>query len=463
MAASVYLLAVNGGLTEQQGRTLAGAAWMLAWWVSEAVPIAVTSLLPLVLFPVLGLMNVAEAATSYGSQYVFLFLGGFLIAIALEKWDVHQRLALHILRRAGNSRRRLIGAFMVSTALLSMWISNTATTLMMLPIALSVMSQVPNPSGDRDRFPVALLLGTAYAANIGGLTTLVGTPPNVALAGIYFEQTQRELPFFGWMLFALPLGALLLVGLYFLITRWLLPVAKGPVGASGDWVRQSLHALGPIGLAERRVAWVFAATALLWMLRRPINSVLDWSLDDTGIAMAGGLVLFLIPAGRKQGTPLLEWSDTQRLPWEILLLFGGGLTLAKALGGAGLIESFAGEIAGAGDWPWWVVLAALVTAGLLMTEVMSNLALTVVFVPVAIELAVSLGHHPLLFAVPLTLASSCAFMLPMATPPNAIVFGSGHVRMRDMVRAGLLLNGMAVAVILVMALIALRPWLGIID
>lgn len=445
------------GLSSEQGLTLAAAAWMLVWWIGEAVPIAVTSLLPIVLFPVLGLMEVGEATASYGSHYVFLFLGGFLIALALEKWNLHERLALWILMRVGNSRRRLVGGFMVATALLSMWISNTATTLMMLPIALSVISQVPGPQGDR--FPLALLLGTAYAANIGGFTTLVGTPPNVAMAGIYFEQTGNEVPFFAWMLFAFPLGGVLLFAVHALLTRWLVPVAKGPIGTSGTWFRDEWARLGAVAQAERRVGWVFALTAALWMLRRPLNQYVGLNLDDTGIAMAGGLALFLIRSEPKGGSPLLEWRDTQRLPWDILLLFGGGLTLARALGDAGLIEALAAGLAGAGTWPWWAVAAALTAMALLLTEVMSNLALTVVFVPVVIQLAETLGLPPLLFAVPLTLASSCAFMLPMATPPNAIVFGSGKVRIRDMARVGLWLNALAIALIVALSGLALRPWM----
>ena len=445
------------GLSSEQGLTLAAAVWMLVWWVSEAVPIAVTSLLPIVLFPALGLMDVGEAASSYGSHYVFLFLGGFLIAISLEKWNLHERLALGVLLRAGNSRRRLVGGFMVATALLSMWISNTATALMMLPIALSVISQVPGPKGDR--FPLALLLGTAYAANIGGFTTLVGTPPNVAMAGIYFDQTGKEVPFFAWMLFAFPMGVVLLLAVHWMLTRWLTPVAKGPIGTSGTWFREELARLGSVTMAERRVGWVFGLTAMLWMIRRPLNEGLGLNLDDTGIAMAGGLALFLIRSDRRGGAPLLEWKDTQRLPWDILLLFGGGLTLARALGNAGLIEALADGLAGSGTWPWWAVAAALTAMGLLLTEVMSNLALTVVFVPVVIGLAERLGLPPLLFAVPLTLASSCAFMLPMATPPNAIVFGSGRVRIRDMARVGLWLNGLAIALIVAISWLALRPWM----
>jgi sodium-dependent dicarboxylate transporter 2/3/5 len=455
--AVVAFVASAAGLSSDQGLTLAAAAWMLVWWISEAVPIAVTSLLPIVLFPALGLMGVGEATVSFGSHYVFLFLGGFLIALALEKWNLHERLALWVLLRAGNSRRRLVGGFMVATALLSMWISNTATTLMMLPIALSVISQVP--SADGDRFPLALLLGTAYAANIGGFTTLVGTPPNVAMAGIYFEQTGSEVPFFAWMLFAFPLGVVLLFAVHAVLTRWLIPVTPGAIGTSGTWFREQLERLGAVAQAERRVGWVFGLTALLWMLRRPLNEGLGLNLDDTGIAMAGGLVLFLVRSERGGGARLLEWKDTQRLPWDILLLFGGGLTLARALGNAGLIEALAHGLAGAESWPWWAVAAVLTAMGLLLTEVMSNLALTVVFVPVVIELAESLGLPPLLFAVPLTLASSCAFMLPMATPPNAIVFGSGKVRIRDMARAGMWLNGLAILLIVAISWLALRPWM----
>ena len=457
--ALVFMLSQIGGLSENQSLTLSCAAWMLVWWIGEAVPIAVTSLLPIVLFPATGLMPIAQVTAPYGSHYVFLFLGGFLIALALEKWNLHRRLALWVLIRSGNSRRQLVGAFMLATALLSMWISNTATTLMMLPIAASVMTHIPQPEGGHDRFPLALLLGTAYAANIGGFTTLVGTPPNVAMAGIYFEQTQQEVPFFAWMLFALPLGAVMLVAVYWMLTRWLTPVATGPVGTSVDWFKEQWANLGHISSAERRVGWVFAFTAALWILRRPLNDGFSLNLDDTGIAMAGGLALFLIPSSVPSEKFLLKWQDTQRLPWEILLLFGGGLALAKALGDAGLIEALAEGLVEAGNWPGWALAAALTAMGLLLTELMSNLALTVVFVPVVIQMAQTLGLPPLLFAVPLTIASSCAFMLPMATPPNAIVFGTGQIRIQEMASVGIKLNGLAIFLILAFSLWALEPWI----
>lgn len=446
------------GVADVQAATLAAAAWMLTWWIADAVPIAVTSLLPVVLFPALGIMPVQDATASYGSHYIFLFLGGFLIALALEKWHLHQRIALWVLARAGHSRRRLVGAFMLATALLSMWISNTATTLMMLPIAMSVISQVPASDDPSDRFPVALLLGTAYAANVGGLTTLVGTPPNVAMAGILAEQTGIEVPFFGWMVMALPFGAALLVVMYFLMTRWLVKTSDGPIGDSGDWFHAELRRLGAWGAAEKRLALVFAGTALLWVTRGPLNDAFGWSLTDTGIAMTGGLSLFLLPSGTRKGESVLQWTDAQRLPWEILLLFGGGLTLAKSLADAGWITFLAEGIAGTQGWPWWAVAAVLTGIGLLLTEVMSNLALTVVFVPVVIQLAQALGLSPLLFAVPLTLASSCAFMLPMATPPNAIVFGSGRVTIRQMAGVGIWLNAVAIVFAVLLSLVVLRHW-----
>ncbi len=451
------------GVESMQAATLGAAAWMLTWWIADAVPLAVTSLLPIVLFPALGIMTVQEATASYGSHYIFLFFGGFLIALALEKWHLHQRIALWVLARAGHSRRRLVGAFMLATALLSMWISNTATTLMMLPIAMSVISQVPAATDGPDRFPVALLLGTAYAANIGGLTTLVGTPPNVAMAGILSEQTGIEVPFFGWMMMALPFGAILLWAIYFLMTRWLVPTADGAIGSSAAWFKDQLRQRGPWGAAEKRLAVVFAGTALFWVFRSPLNEAFGWGLTDTGIAMTGGLCLFLLPAGSRKGEAVLQWTDAKRLPWEILLLFGGGLTLAKSLADAGWIAYLAEGMTGAHHWPWWAVAAALTAMGLLMTEVMSNLALTVVFVPVVIQLAQALGLHPLLFAVPLTLASSCAFMLPMATPPNAIVFGSGRMTIREMAGVGIWLNGVAIAFTALLSWAVLQHWVALIT
>jgi len=442
-------------MPEGQVAVLSAAAWMLVWWVSEAVPLGVTSVLPLVLFPALGVTDVASAAAPYGSKFVFLFMGGFLIALALERWNLHRRFALRILVAAGGRPRRLLGGFMLATAALSMWISNTATTLMMLPIALSVVAKIDLDA--HPRFPVALLLGTAYAANLGGIATLVGTPPNVAMAGLLEEHVEIAMPFLEWTIMALPFSAIMLVLVYALLTRVLCPVSSEPLKSGVAGLKEELKALGPWGVSEKRVAWVFGGTAVMWVARRWLVEGLGWPLNDTSIAMAAGVLLFVIPSGDASRTPLLSWEDTRRMPWDILLLFGGGLTLAGQLAEAGVLSAVADSLASMPSLsPAWLI-AGFVFMSLFLTEVMSNLALTVVMVPVVAQVAMAWGMNPLLLVVPVTMASSCAFMLPMATPPNAIVFGSGQLRMATMVQVGVVLNLVAAGLAWLWAMTVL-PW-----
>ena len=443
------------GLPDGQVAVLSAAAWMLVWWVSEAVPLGVTSVLPLVLFPALGVTDVASAAAPYGSKFVFLFMGGFLIALALERWNLHRRFALRILVAAGGRPRRLLGGFMLATAALSMWISNTATTLMMLPIALSVVAKIDLDA--HPRFPIALLLGTAYAANLGGIATLVGTPPNVAMAGLLEEHVEIAMPFLEWTIMALPFSAIMLVLVYVLLTRVLCPVSSEPLKSGVAGLKEELKALGPWGMSEKRVAWVFGGTAVMWVARRWLVEGLGWPLNDTSIAMAAGVLLFVIPSGDASRTPLLSWEDTRRMPWDILLLFGGGLTLAGQLAEAGVLSAVADSLASMPSLSPALLIAGFVIMSLFLTEVMSNLALTVVMVPVVAQLAIAWGMNPLLLVVPVTMASSCAFMLPMATPPNAIVFGSGKLRMATMVQVGVVLNVVAAGLAWLWAMTVL-PW-----
>ena len=437
---------------------LSAAAWMLTWWVSEAVPLGVTSLLPLVLFPLLGVTDVASAAGPYGSKYVFLFMGGFLIAIALERWRLHKRFALNVLVAAGGNPRRLLGGFMLATAALSMWISNTATTLMMLPIAMSVLSSIDIQR--HPHLPMSMLLGTAYAANAGGIATLVGTPPNVAMAGLLEEHTTRSVAFLEWSAMALPFSILLLALIYLLLTRVLCPVSKTSLSTGVEGLKKELDALGAWTAAEKRVALVFATTALCWMGRRFIVAQWGFPLNDTSIAMAAGLLLFVLPAGGlERDQRILTWEDAKRLPWDILLLFGGGLTLAKQLADANVLDAIADSVSALPNMSPSLLIAGFVVMSLFLTEVMSNLALTVVMVPVVANVALNWGMDPLMLVVPVTMASSCAFMLPMATPPNAIVFGSGLLHMSDMVRVGLVLNVVAAFVAWLWSIWVLPVWM----
>ena len=457
VAAAVWWMASGQGLPDDAIRILAAAAWMLVWWIAEAVPLGVTSVLPMVLFPAMGIASIAETTAPYGSHYVFLFMGGFLIALALERWDLHKRFALSVLAMAGGNPRWLIAGFMAATAALSMWISNTATTLMMLPIALSVLHKVDAKA--HPNFALALLLGTAYSANLGGIATLIGTPPNVAMAGVLEDQFNIEIPFLEWTLMALPFSVLMLFIVYGLLTRVLTPVSKGSLSQGHDEIRSEFTALGPWKRAERRVAGVFAVTGLLWVGRRWL---VDWTgleMNDTTIAMAAGVSLFLIPSAEHQSERLLSWRDTRNLPWDILLLFGGGLTLAKALAEAEVLTMVAESLAAWDGVSQGVLVLLFAGVALLLTEVMSNLALTVVMVPIVGQIALAWGVNPMLLVIPVTIASSCAFMLPMATPPNAIIFGSQRISMREMASAGLVLNVIAAVLAWVWGVWVLPEWL----
>ena len=457
VAGLVWIAGSSLGLPEKAVPVLSAGAWMLVWWIAEAVPLGVTSVLPMVLFPILGISTIAETTAPYGSHYVFLFMGGFLIAIALERWNLHRRFALNILVVAGGKPRRLIGGFMLATAALSMWISNTATTLMMLPIALSVASKVNEK--EHPRFAMVLLLGTAYAANIGGIATLVGTPPNVAMAGIMEDQFSFSMPFLEWMLLAFPFAVLMLVLVYWLLTRVLCRVSNSELTGGIQGIRSELQALGKWNAAEVRVAIVFLCTGVFWVGRRWLVSAFGWELNDTTIAMLAGSVLFMIPSGTAEDRALLTWEDTKRLPWDILLLFGGGLTLAKALNDAEILPMVAEGIAGSEAFSTPVLIGIFTFSALMLTEVMSNLALTVIMVPVVGQVALNLGIDPLILVVPVTMASSCAFMLPMATPPNAIIFGSNRISMGNMASVGIVLNVVAAVVAWLWAIFVLPIWL----
>ena len=449
------LLLLPGGEVHQ-GALAGTALWMLWWWIGGAVPLGPTSLLPLALFPTFGVMDLTATAAPFGSRFIWLFLGGFVLALALERHGLHRRFALHLLHRLGGGPRRTLLGFMLATALLSMWISNTATTLMMLPMATAVLALLEERGGPLKWGP-ALILGVAYGANTGGMATLVGTPPNAALAGVASDRFGVEIGFVEWMGVGLPVSMVVLLLVYgLLLAVHRLPKGGGS-GASLEVVRRERAALPAMGPAEKRVLVLFVGTAMLWMFRRPLNAGLapfGIALNDTSVAVVAAIACFALPDGLARTTGerakrLLDPDDLKRLPWDILLLFGGGLALAKGFEAAGWAGLLADGAAGLG-WSQGAMLVLVTGIGLFATELMSNLALTLLLTPVAGILAVGMGVHPLFFAAPVALASSGAFMLPMATPPNAIVFSSGRIRMADMARIGLLLNLVTLGAILLL-------------
>jgi sodium-dependent dicarboxylate transporter 2/3/5 len=456
-------LAQWSNIGTEASQVIAVAAWMIIWWIFEAVPLAVTALLPVVLFPLTGISNVKEATAPYGDRFVFLFLGGFMLALAMEKWDLHKRIALRIVLISGSSALRIIMGFMIATAFLSMWISNTATTLMMLPIAASVIGLVKGKIEDpkmAKKFAVVLLLSIAYAANCGGIATLVGTPPNLAMAGAISEGYGIKIGFLEWMVIGLPFSLLMLTLTYFLLTRVLHKVRIPDFEGGKELIQSEYKKLGALSGAERLVLWVFIGTALLWVTKSFINSIQNViQLNDTSIAIFSAILLFIFNAGKGKGK-LLTWEDTSRLPWGILLLFGGGLNLANAFKSSGLMEFVAGLFIDQTLFGILGMMLILTVIALFLTEVMSNLALVVVFVPVVAAIADGMGLSPLQFAVPVTLAASCAFMFPMATPPNAIVFATGEISIPQMARTGLVLNIVAAVVATLFCSLVLEPWLA---
>ena len=429
------------GLDPAAWATAATGLLMATWWISEALPIPVTALAPLVLFPLLGAGDIGETASPYANPLIFLFLGGFLIAMAMVRWGLHTRIALFIIRRVGTSPQALVAGFMIAAAFLSMWVSNTATTLMMLPVGLSVVTLADDVADARVRlrFGLVLLLGIAYGANIGGMGTLIGTPPNAFLAGFFESQYGYAITFAKWLLVGAPMVALGLPLTYLVLTKVVYPIDFGDILGGRDLIERATARLGPVSKGERYVAIVFATTALLW-ITRPLLAPHVPGLSDAGIAMAGGLALFLIPIDFKRGVFVHDWKTARGLPWGTLILIGGGLSLAEAVSRTGL-SAWIGHALGAVQLlPLILILLVIVTVIVFLTELTSNIATTATFLPVLAALALGIGQNPLLFAIPAVLGASCAFMLPVATPPNAIVYGSGRVSVPQMARAGIALN-----------------------
>ena len=461
----IFLLntTVPDGLNPEAWKVIALAAWMVAWWISEAMPLPVTALLPMIVLPMLGIFSQEEASTPYASPIVFLFMGGFLIALAMEKRNLHSRIALNLIRVIGTNPNGIILGFMIATAFLSMWISNTATAVMMLPIAMSVVKLLSERIAEENQigvknFSLVLLLSIAYAANIGGTATIIGTPPNVVMVGYINQFYNYDLAFGKYLLVGIPAAVVMLAITYLLLTKILYPNKIKGQKDTGELVTNKLLALGKVNRAEWLVAILFVLTASAWIFRSPINNMIGSSfLNDTLIAMAGGILMFIVPVNFKKGEFIMDWSATKELPWGILLLFGGGLTLAKAMEVTGIIQSVGEAVSGNSQWELWLLLLALTSIMLFMTELMSNVALCVIFLPVVLGIADGLNIPPLMLAIPVTLASSYAFMMPVSTPPNAIVYSSGFISMKQMVKAGFILNLISIIILMILSQ-TLIPW-----
>lgn len=459
-AVGILLIPAPAGLDPAAWRVAALTLLMGIWWVTEALPIPVTALLPAALLPLLGVSSPQEAAAPYANPLILLFLGGFLIATAIQRWGLHRRIALFILRIAGHRDDLLVGGFMLATAGLSMWVSNTATAAMMLPIGLSVIALVEksgNPSGDR--LPLALLLGIAFAANIGGIGTLIGTPPNAFLAAFMGERYGVEIGFAQWMILGVPVAVIMLILAWWVLTRRAFPLPRQPIDGLDDLIERERREMGSPQRPEWRVAMVFACTVAAWITRPWIEPLLpDFiAISDAGIALLGALALFLIPAGSQPSQFLLKWDDTRELPWGVLVLVGGGLSLGVAIDESGLAEYLAALPSGLGTWPPLALVVIIAALAALLSHVTSNTATAATLIPLVTAFARTIDLDPLLLAVPVALAASAAFMLPVATPPNAIIFASQRVTVLDMVRAG---AGLTLAGLILASAAAyfLAPW-----
>lgn len=456
----LIVLPAPAGLGTAAWRVAAVGLLMATWWVTEAIPIPATALLPLALFPLLGVAGIGDAAAPFANPIIYLFLGGFLIARSMEATPLPRRIALFSIRLFGARPRAIVAGVMASCAFLSMWVSNTATALMMLPIGVSLVALMPDEgegtgppaerpdverrdtAGDRSQFARALMLGIAYACSIGGMGTLIGTPPNAFLAGFMSESYGVTIGFAEWMRIGIPVVLLGLPLCYVWLTRVAFPVHGRELPGGRELLDREARALGAASPAERRIAVVFALTALSWIARpllvRHVPALSG--LTDAGIAMSAALLLFLLPSGEGSGRRLLDWRKARETPWGVLILFGGGLSLAASVEATGLSRWLGGSVGGLAGWPALLLILAIVAAVILLTELTSNTATAATFLPVLGGLAIGLGRDPLLLAVPAALAASGAFMLPVATPPNAIVYGSHYVQIADMVKAGVGLN-----------------------
>jgi len=445
----IHLFFTGDGLSVQGKNLLAATVWIGVWWVLEVLPIAVTALLPIILFPLLGTLDLGETTASYGHKYVFLYMGGFMLAVAIERWNLHKRIALNIIRIIGTNMYTIVLGFMVATAFLSMWISNTATTVMVLPMAISIIKQLKDnpitPQDENGIFGKMLMLAIAYSASIGGIATLIGTPPNLVFAGFVQKTYGVDVSFWQWMKFGLPVATIMLVLAWLYLTRVAYPLRQGKFPGGKEEINRLLAQLGPMCREERLVLWIFILTAICWITRSFFLQNFISGIDDTIIAIGSAVLLFIIPIGKGKGA-LLTWEEAVQIPWGIILLFGGGMAIAKGFEDTGLASYIGSQMTFFDGLPLLVLLFLVIACINFLTEVTSNLATTAMMLPVLAPLAVTLGIDPYMIMVACTSAASCAFMLPVATPPNAVVFGSGYLKIPDMVKAGFFMNTVSIVV-----------------
>ncbi|MBK7122943.1 MAG: DASS family sodium-coupled anion symporter [Chitinophagaceae bacterium] len=442
------------GLLFKAKLVLAIAVLMISWWVLDAMPLAVVALMPLVLYPLLNINTIKDTSRSYSDSIIYLFMGGFFLGMAIEKWNLHKRIALSIIKLTGTNGNRIILGFILSTGFISMWLSNTATTMMMFPIAASVIhviSRHANDGANIKNFSLTLMLSLAYASNFGGIATIIGTPPNVAYIRHLNENFDHKMDFIKWMLLCMPLAIMLMLALYFVMVKWLYPNHLAHSTDGRNFINAELKEMGKLSRQEKRVLIIFCSTAFLWISKDIINAAQHvFQLDDTIIALVGAISLFIVPSGRTKEEPderLLEWSDTKNMAWGILLLFGGGIAMAKSLEEAKLMEDLGQYIAGFATSNILILIFIVTLISVFLSEVMSNIAQVIVMAPVISAVAVAMGINPLLLGIPMTLGASCASMMPMGTPPNAIVFASGHIKLNQMVKTGFVLNMISVILI----------------
>ena len=445
----LIMLFFNPDDLEFQGKAiLACASWIAIWWVTEPIPIAATSLLPIIIFPLSGGLDIKTTTAAFGHKYVFLFIGSFILAIAIQKWKLHKRIALNIINQVGVNKSNIILGFMIATAFLSMWISNTATSVMILPVGLAIISQLkddPNtPENENSLFGKALMLAIAYSASIGGMATIIGTPPNMIFAGVIKESYNIEISFFDWFKFGLPLSIFFLFICWFYLTKIAFKFKQKEFSAGKEEVVSQLKGLGKISYEEKTILIVFILTALAWISRSYILVKIIPNLDDTIIAVISAILLFILPSKKStiknKLTKIVDWEDAMKLPWGILLLFGAGMALAQGFDSSGLAIWIGNQLTYLSDVPLVILLLILIASVNFLTEVTSNMATTAMLLPILVSLAVVLDLHPYYLLVSATLAASCAFMLPVATPPNTVVFGSGLLKIEDMFKKGLWLN-----------------------